>query len=370
MPAEKLELIPDNLSLWSESMLWSKDITLRSGIGYKDNVFLTPTRRGSGFFINGLDAAVNRLPLDGLECIFFVTGDDTRYWRDVPPPTNAPASSVRTVDHEDVLLVSAMAQKYFTSSWRAGAEFKESYVDQVQYILIQNGLTNAVVNGNVLDGRLFVRHDFNERWRLQLDGLISRSLFAPLPLDDSWRYGPRLTFGYQYGHSSDVALAWTGTYQQHDLLRATDENNMPIAGKRLAAWHQRAELNWQHYYDEHKHWRSTTTLAFHYNEDNGAGFYSYYRYTLVEELRWRNPRWELKASGRVSYDDWPVARADGDLSGPTLHRMIWGLGCRAERQIYKALRCFGEYSFEETVSNSPSDEYQANVATVGLSLEF
>ena len=74
-----LELIPDKPKLWSESFLWDKDITLRAGIGYKDNVLSSPSApQGSGFFTSGLDLAIFRLPLNGVGFDLTVTGDDAR----------------------------------------------------------------------------------------------------------------------------------------------------------------------------------------------------------------------------------------------------------------------------------------------------
>ena len=56
-----LDLIPDNPSLWKESFLWDKDLSIRAGAGYKDNIPLSPSApRGSGFFTTGLDLLVFR----------------------------------------------------------------------------------------------------------------------------------------------------------------------------------------------------------------------------------------------------------------------------------------------------------------------
>src|SRR3569832_2184566 len=77
-----LALIPDDSSLWKESLLWYKDIVVRAGVGYKDNVLLSPhTRQGSGFVTSGLDFSLIRLPLDGWEVNIAAICDDVRYFR-------------------------------------------------------------------------------------------------------------------------------------------------------------------------------------------------------------------------------------------------------------------------------------------------
>jgi hypothetical protein len=63
-------LIPKNTPLWTESMLWDKQVSLSSGLGYNDNVLLSAFNpRGSGFFVNGLDFIVMRMPLDGWQVV-------------------------------------------------------------------------------------------------------------------------------------------------------------------------------------------------------------------------------------------------------------------------------------------------------------
>jgi hypothetical protein len=77
-------VISEDAPLWTESMLWDEQIDLSSGLGYKDNVFLSAFKpRGSAFFINSLDLMVLRLPLDGWKIVGGVVGDDIRYWRNL-----------------------------------------------------------------------------------------------------------------------------------------------------------------------------------------------------------------------------------------------------------------------------------------------
>jgi len=134
---------------------------------------------------------VTRLPLDGLEITCFVTGDDTRYWH------NVGTNRFLSVDSEDVFLGSAQIKKYFRSDWSAGIELRESYIDQVQYVLTPDSLLPAVVKGNVLEARhLFA--GTSEATGGALEFQATRELFRS-PLDDSWKYGPRAVLGYNTG---------------------------------------------------------------------------------------------------------------------------------------------------------------------------
>ena len=191
-----LELIPDKPSLWNESLLWDKDITLRTGIGYKDNVLLSSSApQGSGFFTNGLDLVLFRFPLDGLAFNLMVTGGDAQYWR-----------TVGGITAEDSLLVSAEALKYFRGQWRSGLDVKYVYVDQVALSLIQTGGVSAVVaKGDALGVRPFVRRDLGTNWWIQLGLPVAREWWRA-PLDDDWKYGARVVLAHTYGRGSQVAL--------------------------------------------------------------------------------------------------------------------------------------------------------------------
>ena len=70
-------MISGQESLWTESMLWDKQVTVSSGIGYRDNIFLSPfAPRASAFFVNGLDLTVLRMPLDGWKIVGLITGEE------------------------------------------------------------------------------------------------------------------------------------------------------------------------------------------------------------------------------------------------------------------------------------------------------
>jgi hypothetical protein len=157
----------------------------------------------------------------------------------------------------------------------------------------------------------------------------------------------------------------------HDKWLALDENQQEIPGRKLQVWEQHVELTDDYAWDSKGRWRSLTKLAFVYTDDNGGGVYDYYRYGIGEDLRYQATSWELKIGGRISYDDFPVQQADlTQPGGPKLRRTLLEATARVERKLSKALRCFAQYTYERTLSNSAMDEYAANTVTGGVSWEF
>ena len=356
--SDKLELIPENESLWKESLLWDKDVVLRAGFGYKDNVLLSPdARQGSGFVTSGLDVTIIRLPLDGWQLSFNLTGDDVRYFR-------KPGG----LAGEDLFLSSLEMQKYLGGSWRVGGELRYTYVDQVLEELLDVGGAQAIeAKGNLIGLRPFVRRDLSTNWWVQVELPVNREWWQA-PLDAAWRYGSQVVVGLDYGRHSHVSLSGGVFRVEHDTWLARDTAGNDL-GTRLALWREMAELKWEHQWDREEHWATVTRAGFNHSHDNGGGYFDFYRYYASETLRFRDKDWEFKLTGALSYLDFPI-QTIADAGGPTLHLVTANASFRAERRIYKGLRCFGSYEFEQTSSNDNSSQYHYHVLLGGLSWEF
>ena len=354
-----LELIPDKPSLWTESLLWDKDVLLRAGLGYKDNVLLSSDApRGSPFFTSGLDLLLFRLPLDGLAFNLTATGDDVQYWR-----------KIGNVTAEDSFLANAQVQKPLGEHWRIGLELKYTYVDQVAQELTPGSFNAVVAKGHTLGIRPFVRRDLGTNWWAQLDLPETRDWMCS-PLDDDWKLGAQATLGRAYGRGSQVAITYGGFYIPHNEWQPLDATETPIPGEKLAVWRQMAELKWEHRWDKAQHWRSITKLGFQYDQDNGAGFYNYSLYSLSEELHFSTANWEIKGGAGVSYYDFPALPAGTNSPSRTLNLLSPNLTLRVERRIYKTFRLFGAYEYERVRSNQADSQYTYNIFSGGLSWEF
>jgi hypothetical protein len=354
-----LELIPEDQSLWKESFLWDKDVVLRAGFGYKDNVLLAPSSPvGGAFFTSGLDLTIFRLPLDGWEVNFSLVGDDVRYF-------NSPGG----LNGEDLFLASGQLQKYFSEVWRAGLELRYSYVDQVlQELVVTGGVQAVQAKGNTLGARPFVRRDISTNWWVQLEAPLARDWWQA-PLDSSWKLGGQAVLGFSYGHRTQFSLSGGGFYIPHDEWLARDALGNEIPGRKLSLWKEVAELRWDQHWDSDRRWSSATRLGFNYSRDNGGGFYDYYRYYVLQDLHFHTKYWEAKASGGLSYYDFPVQTIDVPPA-PTLHLTTVNASFRLERQLYKTIRAFGSFEFEQTTSNDPASEYQVKTYAGGVSWEF
>lgn len=354
-----LDLIPENSSIWNESMLWDKDVVVHAGVGYKDNVTLSATTpQGSGFFDSGLDLTIFRLPLNGPEFNFTVTGDDQRYWK-------APDG----IKNEDLWLASARVQQYISGNWQAGIELRYVYADQVLEELVESGGFQPVeANGNLLAARPFLRRNFDTNLWLQLEAPITREWWRQ-PLDSDWKYGFQLLLGCDYAPHSEFALTLGGFFIAQDTWLARDRDGNEIPGKKLAIWRQVFELKWEHEWGSRRHWSSTTRAGVNFDSDNGGGYFNYDRYFLSEELRFRARNWEVKGSAGISNYDFPIQTV-GLPTGPHYYLTSLDFTFRVERRLYKSAKLYASFEHEQALSNDPTSQFKSNVVIGGASWEF
>jgi hypothetical protein len=352
-------LIPENLSLWTEAMLWDEQASLSSGLGYNNNVLLSAFKpQGSAFNINGLDLMAIRVPLDGWRIVGSLIGDDIRYWRDVG------------TSREDTFVGSLRVERDLPDGWRAGLEARGLYENQVLQVTSSGGTpTNALVEGYGITVQPSVRKDFADGLWLKLEVPATRWLFQE-PLDNYWEFGPVVTAGHDFSPRADVTLSYGASYQDHDEWRTVDKYGRPLP-QLLEIFQDRAELAWHQYWDVNRCWRSSTRLVFSYQQDNGGGYFNYYQYQAVEDLRWQTADWNIQASGQIAFQDYPVQTIEPHNS-QTLYRNLLNLSLDGERRLFKGLKTFARLEYQQALSNQGGNAGNYNATTVsgGLRYEF
>jgi hypothetical protein len=358
-PLSETNMIPENVPLWTESMLWDQQIAVSSGLGYKDNVFLSPFNpRESAFFINGLDLMVMRLPLDGWQVVGMVVGDDIRYWRNIG--TNS----------EDSFISNLRIERELPDGWRVGLEFRGLYEKQVLDITTQEAApATALVKGYGITAQPSARKDFKDGLWVQVEMPATRWSLAA-PLDDYWEFGPVVTVGHDFGKYADLTASYGASYQPHAEWVALDSFGRPLT-QHLEIFQDRTELAWHQYWDPHRHLRSSTRFIFAYDEDNGGGYFNYYQYQIVEDLFWQTADWQVKGSAQQVYELYPVEGV-GILNGQLLNRNLLDLSLEVERRFYKHLKGFGKAQYQRGHSNYAGEagDYIARTFSCGLRWEF
>lgn len=352
---EDLPLIPEDAKLFRESMLWLHTATLRTGAGYNDNVFLSPTvQQGSVLITEGLDFSLSRLPLDGWGIDLAVGGDDVRYLQDVPS------------NGTDFWLGDLTIKRYL-GDWVLGMEGLENYLDEVDYVDTVTGPKVEEIEGNVLKAQPMVRRNLGTNGWAEFNFGAARELMDA-PLDNTWRYGPEIRLGWAADNRNEISVGYHLEECDHDTWPALSAGGL-TTGKTLSVIEQRVELHWVRTWDAANRWNTDTTLFYAHDEDNGGGFFNFNEFSASTRLRYRSNNWEIAATIRGSYTDYPVQRT-GVIFGPTLDQTLLHGTLRGERRLTKRLKLYAEYDYERVVSNLGDSRYRVNTATAGLIWEF
>jgi hypothetical protein len=165
-------------------------------------------------------------------------------------------------------------------------------------------------------------------------------------------------------------LSYGASYQNHDEWTALDGYGRPLP-QLLEIFQDRAELAWHQYWDSNRHWRSSTRLVFSYQEDNGGGYFNYYQYQAIEDLRWQTDDWNLQGSAQIACQDYPVQTIEPH-NPQTLYRNLLNLSLEAERRLFKGWKGFAKLEYQRAVSNQGGGAGDFNATTVsgGLRYEF
>jgi hypothetical protein len=347
--------IPEDLKLPS---LWVKSIDPRLWAGYKDNVLLSAYNvMGSPFVAGGLDLTFYRLPVNGWEYLFLTSAEYVRYF------------SASKVDQEATAIVQAQATKTFAEHWKTGISAEYVYFNEVvDSSAFPEVLTSMPVQGHSFTVRPSMGRDFGTGYRLELELPTTRQLFEEF-IDDYWEVGPKLTFAREYGHKSEFNMSYQFGDRLHDTREARDAAGVLVSGRELEFYEHELSFIWRHKWDAARHWRTLTKLALQRNEDNGGGYYDYWRPLISEQLRYEAMTWAVRAEARISYygyDHQPIA----ELGSAVRQKTYLRFNVRGEKTLTKSMRVFAQFEHDQALSNLKIDRYDANTFSAGLDWQF
>lgn len=337
---------------------WDRVFSGRLGFGYRDNVLrASSAAQGSTFLLTSGEFFVSRLPVDGTQVDVMLTGDLYGYFQKQTVPSEASAFG------------QAAIKKDWNVNWQTSLSLETVYQDQVIDVSTTDPAIGRIkVQGETLIARPGVRRNVLRSSWLSVEFSAARQYYLT-PLDDYWEGGPKLTLGHAYGNKSEITLSYEALPRSYDTDAQLAAAGTPLPGTRRRFLQQDARLAWRHHWDSERHWRTTTKLGFRHNDDNGSGYFNYDRAQVSGQLRFRNDRWEITGTAKVSLYHFPVQT----VSSTDLRRRIQSdltLNLRAERRFTQSVKLFIEYDREQTFSNVSSDRYTVNTASGGLNFEF
>ena len=119
--------------------------------------------------------------------------------------------------------------------------------------------------------------EFQQRFLVASRAALSRQ-FIKEPLDDYWEPGGKVDAGHDYGFRSTISFGYEVAQLIFDTREQLDLDGNVLPGQPLEYTQCQPEIYTRHNWDAKRRWRTTTRLSFQLNDDNGPGFFDYYRY--------------------------------------------------------------------------------------------
>lgn len=339
---------------------WDHLVVVQAGAGYNDNTTLSHfAPEASPLLKAGAEVMVFNLAPDGPQFNLFLSGDHQQYF--FSP----------SVDHEQLVFGQAMLEVPVAGHGEVSLATEYLYQNQVLDVSLTETNREALpVRGHTFTARPGFRWTLPQHFWIGVETPFSRQLLKA-PLDNYWEAGPRIELGREYGQGrkSRLSLSYQAEGRAYDQQSALAADGVPLTGSHRRFLRHETEVNWRHYWDARRRWRTVTRAGFRANQDNGGGYFDYQGWAGSEEIRFRNPTWELVGRARLAYYQYPVQTVSPtDLR--RRERTELALGVHGERRLTTAVKLVADYAWERTWSNQQLEAYTLNTVTAGVHWEF
>ncbi len=337
---------------------WIRTVETRAFSGYKDNVLLGSRNQvASGFVGGGVDLTLFRLPERGWEYTLFSSGEYLRYLDAVE------------VSHETTALVHAQAAKDLSNSWKLSLAAEYVYFDQVlDASTFEEQILSLQIEGHAFTLKPTLTKGLGQGFKLDMELPATRQFFGGF-VDDYWEFGPKFNLTRAIGRSSDVSLSYQFSQRLHDTREPRDSKGNVESRQSLVYFQHEVAATWRQYWDDQKRWRTITKLTLQRNEDNGGGYYAYWRPQFSEQLRFQIEKWEVRADARV-FQYWYDNQRVGDIRSARREKTFVRVGLRGEKALTRTFKIFAQYEYERAFSNLSLDAYSVNSISGGVEWEF
>ena len=339
---------------------WEPVFSVRSGGGYKDNVFLSHANpQGSAFLSAGADLLALRVAPEGPQFSLFAGADTTHF--------------LQPSHHEATAFALAKVEQDFHRIWQGSFAVEYLYQDQFADVAFLDPGTNvavraAAIRSHMITARPAVELALPRELRLALELPVTRAYYNDL-LDDDWRGGLKLALARDYGSKSELSTSYGPTWRWYDEDPALTSSGASIPGTQRERIQHEAQLTWRHHWDKPMHWRTTAKCGSRMVEENGGGYADHTQLFASVQVRYRCSGWEIAAAGGLRYYDYRRQTLSA-MDARTRARTEWSAGINFERRLTKHLGLAVSLDHERTLSNDELESYSVNAVSGTLQWEF
>lgn len=334
---------------------WDTQMRVSTGFGYRENILRSSiAQESSAFFNTSGDLSLMRFTERGAYASLFILLDDSQYF-DSP-----------SVDYERFISATIQSSTPLEMNDEVGGQFNFFYQHQVVDLSeTQASISRSLVDGYTYTLQPYWKHTLGDGWAFQFEGELLRQIFSG-DISDYWAPGVGLRLLRTYGYRSEVSLYGQTKYLFYDSREKTDQDGAAIAGTSLVYKQNEFGFQWRHTFDKEQQWRTRTKLNYKWSQDNASGYFDYHRVQGSQQVRWKNPLWEIKMNASLNWYTYPGQKRDDER----YERYSVLLDVRVERRLGKRWILYSFAEREWSMSTDELDQYRDWTAGIGAGVEF
>lgn len=339
---------------------WHPSAAVRTSLGWRDNVLLSPfTPIGRTFARAEVEAMLLRPMRNRWEFISFFNGDVLRYFS--PPPESAGEQQ-----------------------WSLHAETRWQPIDAARLSLKATGyLRDMVIDLSETEARRVVaptrvrgayvvastRVTLPAGFQFEPIAQVKRTDYRDYPGDyDETRLGAKLEWRHRSG--ATLSAAWFDVDRPYDQREKYSASGRSLVGTHLR-FHQRdgelkARMTWSGGGD----WSLAGTIGRLENRDRSSGYFDYDQKRARFEAGWRSAAWHVNLDADAKRMDYLGQTVGSGIAPPTRITDDYETTLRVERDLNTRWTLFGEHRWERSRSNESEFSYRANTVLAGIQRSF
>ena len=338
---------------------WDQTTSLRSSIGWRDNVLLSSFAPiGRGFGRAEIDTFLTKRQGDW-RWLSFVNGDVLRYFS---PP--------RETGGEQQWFVHGEARWQHWPAWRVAVK-ADGFLQDAVVDLSETESVRTVAPTRAQGGfaTATTRVELPAGFAVEPVWQVKRVEYRNFPggYDDT-KAGGRL----EWTRSERLTLSVAAFERRRGYA---ERQNYTAGGRalkdtRLRFWQREGELRVATAWSGGGLWVSAVTVGRLENRDRASGFFDYDQQRARLELSWQRAAWKVTCDGTARRMDYLVQTVGTGTAPPPRVADNFETSLRVERELNGAWTVFGEYRWERNRSNETGFNYRANTVLAGVQRNF
>lgn len=346
--------LPPDLAAQLALPKWTGSLTAELGVGYKDNVLLSPVApERSAFARYEVEALVAHLRSGYADYSALLSAEETRYF------------SSKTVDHETSAFGQFQWQYKREEKFRFAFDLQGYYLDQLLDVSdtdVTRLVAELKVAGLVVGPTL--------RWSPRPWGWVEVQASGKRESYENNGYNGKTgagtaRLGWSPSERFELSLAAADRRRRYDQRTQYSLGGLPLSDRLLVIAEREKELRCEIGWDKAGRWRTTARASLLDYTDNGPGYFNYEQRRASHSLLWKTEKWRIECEGSASRREYLNQTVGRGTSPPIRIAEEFSADLRVERTLSARWTVYVAYGWERNRSNEAIASYRVNEGLLG-----